>query len=161
MSPSGKAQDFVKTNSMKKIMQENIKKGLLTELRCEIDFTNLGFVVSKPITTDSRYDYIVDINGKLLRIQCKTGNAYDEEETAFSFQCCSSNWNTKSLHSYSKEEIDYYYIVFKDKSYLFPVELGNKKTKILRLSTKNKGNQCTITWAKDYEFTKIMEELVE
>ena len=143
------------------IMQENIKKGLLTELRCEIDFTTLGCVVSKPITADSRYDYIVDVNGKLLRIQCKTGNAYDEEETAFSFQCCSSNWNTKSLHSYSKEEIDYYYIVFKDKSYLFPVELGNKKMKILRLNTKNKGNQCTITWAKDYEFTKIMEELVE
>ena len=142
-------------------MQENIKKGLLTELQCELDFTNLGYVVSKPITADSRYDYIVDINGRLLKIQCKTGAAYDAEETAFSFLCCSTNWNTKSLHSYNKDEIDYYYIVFKDKSYLFPVELGNKKTKILRLSTKNKGNQCTITWAKDYEFNKVMEELVE
>ena len=96
-------------------MQENIKKGLLTELRCELDFTNLGYVVSKPITADSRYDYIVDINGRLLKIQCKTGAAYDAEETAFSFLCCSTNWNTKSLHSYNKDEIDYYYIVFKDK----------------------------------------------
>ena len=68
-------------------MQENIKKGLLTELRCELDFTNLGYVVSKPITADSRYDYIVDINGRLLKIQCKTGAAYDAEETAFSFLC--------------------------------------------------------------------------
>lgn len=142
-------------------MQNNIKKGLITELRCELDFTKLGYIVSKPITTDSRYDYIVDLNGKLLRIQCKTGTAYDKEETAFSFLCCSTNWNAKTLHSYNKEEIDYYYIVFKEKSYLFPVELGNKKMKILRLSTKSKGNQCTITWAKDYEFNKVMEELIE
>lgn len=141
-------------------MQENTRKGLLTELQCEIDFTKLGFVLSKPITADSRYDYIADVNGKLLRIQCKTGTAYDNEN-AFSFLCCSNNWNTKSVHSYTKEEIDYYYIVFKDKSYLFPVELGNRKQKVLRLNTKNKGNQCTITWAKDYEFMKVMEELME
>ena len=42
-------------------MQENIKKGLLTELQCELDFTNKGFVVSKPITSDSRYDYIATL----------------------------------------------------------------------------------------------------
>lgn len=142
------------------MLQENIKKGLLTELQCELDFRNMGFVVSKPITPDSRYDYIVDINGKLIRIQCKTGASYDEDN-AFSFLCCSTNWNSKSLHSYSKEEIDYYYIRFKDKSYLFPVELGNKKTKILRLETKNKSNQASITWAKDYEFDKVMEEIME
>lgn len=142
-------------------MQENIKKGLLTELRCEYDFSNLGYVVSKPITSDSRYDYIIDVKGKLLRIQCKTGVAYDEEENAFSFLCCSTNWNSKSIHSYSKSEIDYYYVVFKDKSYLIPVEIGNRKVKILRLKTKDKGNQCSITWAKDYEFNKIMEEIME
>jgi len=142
-------------------MQENIKKGLLTELQCELDFSRMGFVVSKPIIPDSRYDYIVDIKGKLLRIQCKTGTAYDKDETAFSFLCCSTNWNNKNIHSYNKDEIDYYYIVFKNKSYLFPVELGNKKMKILRLETKNKGNQCTITWAKDYEFNKMMEEIIE
>lgn len=142
-------------------MQENIKKGLLTELQCELDFSRMGFIVSKPITSDSRYDYIVDLKGKLLKIQCKTGASYNTEETAFSFLCCSTNWNSKSVHSYTKNEIDYYYIVFKNKSYLFPVELGNKKMKILRLETKNKGNQCTITWAKDYEFEKMIKEIIE
>ena len=108
-------------------MQENIKKGLLTELRCELDFTNLGYVVSKPITADSRYDYIVDINGRLLKIQCKTGAAYDAEETAFSFLCCSTNWNTKSLHSYNKDEIGhsrpYLGIVLKIENYEYFVPL--------------------------------------
>lgn len=142
-------------------MKENTKKGLLTELQCELDFSKKGFVVSKPITADSRYDYIVDINGKLLRIQCKTGVSNDKDEDSFYFLCCSTNWNSKSIHTYTKDEIDYYYIVFKNKSYLFPVELGNKKQKILRLRTKSKGNQCTITWAKDYEFEKILEEIVK
>lgn len=142
-------------------MQDNIKKGLLTELQCELDFSKYGCVVSKPIVSDSRYDYIVDINGKLLKIQCKTGTSFNEENTAFSFLCCSTNWNSKTVHSYTKEEIDYYYIVFQNKSYLFPVELGNKKTKILRLEAKNFGNQCSITWAKDYEFDKIMERIME
>lgn len=108
------------------MLQENIKKGLLTELQCELDFSGVGFVVSRLITLNSRYDYIVNINGKLIRIQCKTRASYDGDN-AFLFLCCSTNWNSKSLHSYSKEEIDYYYIRFKDKSYLFPVELDNKK----------------------------------
>lgn len=143
-------------------MQDNMKKGLLTELRCEYDFSNLGYVVSKPITPDSRYDYIVDIKGKLLKIQCKTG-ASCSEGNAFSFLCCSTNWNSKSVHSYSKSEIDYFYVVFKEKSYLVPIEIGNRKTKILRLKAKNSNNnnQYSITWAKDYEFDKIIKEITE
>ena len=140
-------------------MQENTKKGLITELRCELDFSNLGFVVSKPITADSRYDYIIDVNHKLLRIQCKTGTSYDEN--SFSFMCCSTNWNSKSIHTYTPDEIDYYYILFDNKSYLFPATLGNKRTKILRLKAKTHGNQCSITWAQDFEFTKVMEEIMK
>ena len=32
---------------------------------------------------------------------------------------------------------------------------------IEEVKTKNKGNQCTITWAKDYEFEKIIKEITE
>ena len=35
-------------------------------------FMKLGYNVSIPFGEDSRYDFIVDINDKLYKIQCKT-----------------------------------------------------------------------------------------
>ena len=40
---------------------DTIKKGTITELYCELDFTKLGYVVSQPITP-CRYDFIVDLD---------------------------------------------------------------------------------------------------
>ena len=53
-------------------MRESELLGLTTELQCQLAFSKLNIVLSKPITQDSRYDYIADINGELIRIQCKT-----------------------------------------------------------------------------------------
>lgn len=48
------------------------QKGNLTELQCLAAFGQYGYTISIPYGDCARYDFIVDINNKLYRIQCKT-----------------------------------------------------------------------------------------
>ena len=138
-------------------MQENIQTGLLTEIACQYEFTRYGFVLFAPITTDSRSDFIADINGKLFRIQCKSALT-SSDGRSFSFNVCSINWNTKEKHTY-ENEIDFFYTFHNGKSYLIPIEdVSNKKTKTLRIEGEDKNNK-SITWAEDYEFEKILKKI--
>ena len=50
------------------------QKGNLTELKCISAFYELGYQCSIPYGENSRYDFIADVNGKLLKIQCKTSH---------------------------------------------------------------------------------------
>ena len=47
-------------------------KGNVTELKCILKLTELGFKVSKPVFDDARYDLIIDTGKRLLKIQVKT-----------------------------------------------------------------------------------------
>ena len=133
-------------------MQEKMKKGLLTELRCELDFTNLGYVVSKPITADSRYDYIVDINGRLLKIQVKTSSLSDDGGY-MKFASSTSHTNTKGTvnKSYTADEIDYFATMYNGECYIVPIErCGCREQRLRLLPTKN-GQTVGITFAKDFK----------
>jgi len=46
--------------------------GMASEMMCAADCFSRGYVVSKPLCGDSKYDLIVDRQGVLLRVQVKT-----------------------------------------------------------------------------------------
>ena len=50
------------------------RKGTATELHCILDLTNLGIRCLKPVDEGSKYDIVADIDGKFIRIQCKTAS---------------------------------------------------------------------------------------
>lgn len=129
--------------------------GLSTEIQCQLAFTQLNIVLSKPITTDSRYDFIADVNGKLLKIQCKTASIGAEKDY-IEFSCYSSGRGSNGTYElrYNKDEIDYFYTYYDGVSYLVPVEECPAKKKILRFSAKQEHQ--TISWAKDYELEIIL-----
>lgn len=139
-------------------MYHTAQKGLLTELACQKDFTRCGILLSQPIISDSRYDFLADINGKIFKIQCKTSTSLDEKESAIIFSVSSQNWNTKKRKDYHNQ-IDFFYTSFNGQGYLVPIEIVGKKDKILRFFT-NESNLTNnkITWASDYEFDKILTE---
>ena len=59
---------------------------------------------------------------------------------------------------YSKDDVDYFYTHFDDKSYLVPVEnTGHGETR-LRLTAKQTNNP-NIRWASNYELDKILQEI--
>lgn len=131
--------------------------GRTTEIECQLAFTKLNIVVSQPITQDSRYDYIVDINNKLYRIQCKTAILNnDENSIIFGTKTTGRGANGNYQHSYSEDEIDYFYTFYNNISYLVPIrEAKSGSSKTLRFKAKE--NHPNISWAKDYELSTVLK----
>lgn len=132
-------------------------KGNVTEFESMLAFMKLGYNVLTPYGDCERYDFVVDINGKFIRIQAKTSRTEDDG-ASFSFSCRSCNRKDGKVihHQYTNEEIDYFVTVFNGKCYLIPVEEcgGDKRLRIL--PTKN-GQVRGITWAKDYELEEVVK----
>lgn len=134
-------------------------KGNITELECMLAFMKLGYNVLTPYGDCERYDFVVDINNKLYKIQSKTSSS-DDDGASFKFSCRSCNRKDGAIvhHTYTKEEIDYFVTIFDRIVYLIPVEEcgGNKR---LRLQPTKNGQVKGITWAKDYELEEIIKNM--
>lgn len=133
------------------IMLEPKQKGNLTELQCITAFYELGYKVSLPYGENSRYDFIADINGKLIRIQVKTCKP-SIDGSAISFPCRSTRVNSNGCYQrqYTSKEIDYFCTYYKNKCYLVPVSECSKEKK-LRLSEAKNNQIKGVSYAEDYE----------
>lgn len=139
-------------------MNEVKRKGLSTELQCQLFFTQLGYNVCIPLGEDCRYDMIVDFDGILCRIQVKTCHVNDNNTgIIFATRSTQSNSNENISKSYSKEEIDYFATFYNNQCYLVRVEECSKQ-KTLRFEN-NKVNQEPICFIEDYEALKQIEKI--
>ena len=53
------------------------QKGNITELESILAFFRLGYNVLTPYGDSERYDFVVDVNGKFIRIQAKRSKTDD------------------------------------------------------------------------------------
>lgn len=136
-------------------MVESSIKGLLTELYCQTAFSKYNILLSKPITQDSKYDFIADINHKLIKIQCKTASVGSENDF-ITIECYTTNIRNGTTNYYSKDDVDYYYTYYNGISYLIPFDIGGKKNKTLRFTTNQNFINPNINWAEDYTLKKIL-----
>ena len=110
------------------MLNENLIKGQIIELKVQEELLRYGFDISIPNYNASKYDLIADTGKELLRIQVK--KSISNSKSSFSFICTTQNVksSTKAKHKYTKDEIDYFATVWKDKVYLIPVdETSNSK----------------------------------
>ena len=142
-------------------MELNSKqKGNLTELQCLTSFYEQGCHVSLPYGENSRYDMIVDVNGKLLRVQVKTSSLKKEDESAIEFSCRSTRVNSQGTVSnkYTSDEIDYFATFWKGVCYLIPItECSVSKT--LRFAPPKSGQIKGISFAKNYELQTQLNKI--
>jgi len=132
-------------------------KGEITELQVAQAFLSKGIQVSKPLVSDSRYDFIVDINHKLIRIQVKTCTI-EENEEYISFKTCSTHTNTQRtvMHSYSKDDVDYFATFYNGICYIVPIEaVGNRMVRLRLKPTKN-GQVKNINFAEKFTLEKFL-----
>ena len=134
------------------------QKGNLTELKCLSAFYELGYQCSIPYGENSRYDFIADINGKLIRVQCKTSREVDVGVIEFPCRSSRSNTHSNLQRRYTANEIDYFCTFWDGKCYLIPVTECSI-TKILRFVPPKNGQKVGITYAKDYELQGQLEKL--
>lgn len=132
-------------------------KGNITEFQCMLAFMKLGYNVLTPYGDCERYDFVVDVNGKFIKIQSKTASSEDDG-ASFHFSCRSCNRKNGKIihHKYTKNEIDYFATTFNNKVYLIPVEECGADKRLRILPTKN-GQIRGITWANKYELEEIVK----
>lgn len=140
------------------------KKGTTTELHCILDLTNLGIRCLTPVDDSSKYDVVADLNGKFIRIQCKTASWVTdtkEKESAFAIYTCCQTTNTKSItrHKYSKDDIDYFYTWFEGQGYLVSIEEATGVSFRWRYEYPATNQKQGIHIADDYRIEEVLRTI--
>lgn len=138
---------------------ETQRKGNITEVETMLAFLKLGYAVLIPYGCSERYDYIVDFNGRFIRIQSKHSTKLSHGK-GFCFDIRSHHYETgKVVHDqYTDDEIDYFATSYDGKCYLVPVGAYKSQVKLRLIPSKdNRGIPCT--WAKDFELEKVIKKL--
>ena len=137
--------------------------GSVTELQCISKFIELGFDCSIPYGDSYKYDFIADINGNLIRVQCKS--CYHpikdgiEDTNAIKFNCVSQTTNTQKTvrHKYTSDMIDFFATYYDGNVYIIPVdECSQVKTlRFAPLQTNQLYNK-----AEDYLIENFIKNLI-
>lgn len=132
-------------------------KGNICEMKIAARMVELGHVVSFPFGENSRYDMIVDVNGQLYKIQCKSG-LYNPQKGRIEISTqsikCYRNFNedTNVRHDYvgSADFIASFCPQLND-CYIIPINECPKGYVYLRVDPVKSNQTKGIMWAKDYK----------
>jgi hypothetical protein len=128
------------------------QKGILAEAKVVATAMELGLGVSRPLG-DERYDLIVDLRPRLLRVQCKRAVRRGDVIVV----TCRTNRRGPGgfiRRLYELDEIDAIaaYCAATDRSYLLPSALSIGRTAVqLRLIPTRNNQHLKINWASDFD----------
>lgn len=124
-------------------------KGTIGELMIMTDILMRGYDVALPYTEGSRYDLIVERNGKFERIQCKYTTSNGE---LLEVRCYSQTPLKRS--PYTKKDIDWIAVYDKTTNccYYVPSKMfkDGRRGIYLRLTPTINKQEKDIHWAKDF-----------
>ena len=138
--------------------------GNTTEMECMLECMKLGIQVSIPFGEDSRYDFIMDYNGKLYRVQSKHCSEIVDslnQVVAVKFKTVRQSGSNATIHTrtkYTKDEIDYFSTSYNGKCYLVPVEQCSNE-KILRIIPPKNGQIAGVSFLENYELSEVLKTL--
>jgi hypothetical protein len=130
------------------------QKGNIAEAAIALAATKLGIDVYLPTGEGGRYDLILDLGGKLNRVQCKWATRHGD---VVLIRCYSCRRTADRLvrRGYSAEEIDMFagYCLELDTCYLIPFhELDGQRVVQLRLGPTRNNQKRRIRWAREFDF---------
>jgi hypothetical protein len=128
-------------------------KGDISESVILSYFLRAGKSVSVPFGDNQRYDLLVDqMDGNILRVQCKTGKL-TEDRSILRFDTCSSYEHRNGGKKSYREEVDLIavYSPELDKVYVISVKDIGLKSGYLRIIPTSRKTK-NVRLAKDYEF---------
>ena len=133
------------------------QKGAIAEAAITKAAVANGLVVSRPVQ-DAAYDLILDLENRLLRVQCKWAVLTGDVVT---IRCrrCRRGPNGFIHRGYDHGEIDAIaaYCLELDACYLLPLELSVRRAAVsLRLAPPQNNQKRKIHWAEEYEFAATL-----
>ena len=139
-------------------------KGNVAELAIAKEAAELGLSVFAPLTEHERYDLIIGIKSKLLRVQCKWASCPGDVVYVRLKSARHSPTRGYIVTTYDRSEIDAVavYCGELDRCYLLPVNLIEGCGVItLRLKPARNNQRAALNWASEYEFPGAVAQLAE
>jgi len=112
-----------------------------------------GYRVLRPLSSNERYDLVLDLGDRFLRIQCKTGRLRKGVVT-FSTRSCRSDAKRTYVRSYSTKEADIFLVHCPETDRIYAVPVGDSgvlTTASLRVDAPANNQLKGIRWAVDHE----------
>lgn len=134
-------------------------KGNVAELAIAKEAAGLGLSVFAPLTEHERYDLILGIGGRLLRVQCKWGNRRDEV-VAVHLSSSRRGPDGHIRRRYSPSEVDAIgiYCGDLDRCFLVPIEaITGQWAMQLRLAPARNGQRAALHSADEYELGAVAQ----
>lgn len=142
---------------------DKVSKGDISKAFVIARLLKEGFKVLEPMSENSRYDLVLDINGKFAKIQVKT--IYYKNDLQVYEMVCYSTTRRNKVHvktKYTSEEVDFIigYNLDNDEVYTFPIKDIAGRNQILFREVR-RANQYNPLVVKNYlGFSKLLEFLV-
>jgi hypothetical protein len=131
------------------------QKGAAAEAEVAAAAIRLHLLVLRPLSEGGRYDLVIDLGPKLLRVQCKWASQQGEVLTA---HCRTSRHTPRGYvrTTYAATEVDAIglYAPSTDRCYLIPIdEVEGLGQVSLRVAATRNNQALGVRWARDYEFS--------
>jgi len=135
--------------------------GAVAEAALAAAAIEMGLTVLRPLSEGRRYDIVIDLEPKLLRVQCKIARPLSG---AISVHAQTNRYTPRGYvsTSYSSSEIDAIgaYSPALKRCFLIPIaEASGRRALHLRLNPARNNQARGIRWARDYEFKEVIERL--
>jgi prevent-host-death family protein len=139
-------------------------KGNVAELAIATTAAELGLAVLKPLTEQERYDLVLGVAGRLLRVQCKWGSQQGDVITVRLRSSYHSPTKGYVTSTYDDSEVDAVavYCGEVERCYLLPIDLVSGLGAVtLRLCPARNNQRAALNFAAEYEFQGAVAQLEE
>jgi hypothetical protein len=135
------------------------QKGAAAEAEVAAAAIRLDIVVLRPLCDGRRYDLVIDIGGRLLRVQCKWASRVGD---VLMTRCITSRHTPRGYvrTTYSCREIDAIAVYSPDTDavYLIPINEVERRGQVsLRVAPTRNNQAVGVRWACDYSLEQSIE----
>ena len=145
-------------------MLNTVSVGDIGESMAIVKFTKAQCSVSKPLTNNTRYDFIVDINKRLYRVQVKT-TQFIKDSSVMEFAMKTTNYTKGnwSSNEYTSDEVDlfFFYCIENDWCGLYVVNGDIPKNISIRLVPAKNNQTKGINLAESFSFDRQIASLTQ
>lgn len=134
-------------------------KGNVAELAIAKEAASLGLTVLAPLTEHERYDLVIGVAGRLLRVQCKWARK-DGDVVAVGLASSRRGRDGYVRRNYSATEVDAIgaYCAELDRCFLIPIErVAGQWTVRLRLAPAGNGQRAALHFADEYRLGAVAQ----
>jgi hypothetical protein len=135
------------------------QKGAIAEMAFSYHATRLGIGVLWPCAEGERYDLVLDLRPRLVRVQCKWGLLRDGVISA-ALKTNRRGPNGFITTSYTPNEVDAFGIYCEplDRCFLVPITAVQARRGLhLRLAPSKNNQRAAINWAAEYDLGAIAQ----